>query len=125
MVKMRPQVRKGDWVIATLGKCYPNVVGDDGRKEHFSNNLDSDYTRHLVYAMKVTEIKGNNLLVSNDFYGFSEKPIKIKKDFSALIKKGRAYLRFPHKGNEESDKRLMGSFIEWLQSSCANNHNVW
>jgi len=96
---MRPSVSCGDWVIATLGKNFDAA---------FSKKKGRNYSKYLVYAMRVKKKGVTNILWSNEYRWFAEKPVKLPKQFWGFIKKGRAFkcIKKPEK---------VADFEKWVQ----------
>lgn len=161
--KIRKNAKPRDWVIGTGSK---NTRQADGSKKNFS--------KHLVYAMKVSKIKtleeyekycraklkikipiwgsnvfeemvgdciyynfstkklpeikkgvhnksnrrkdlrGINALLSNHFYYFGDKPVKIPKQFRSIIKKNQGHLKI-------TDQQFIGKFVKWLRKNFQEN----
>lgn len=102
------------------------VMGTLGKKpsRDFMEIVQGDYTKYLVYAMKVNKVKtnGNRELISNNFFLFFNEPIRIKSKFHIFIKEQRSFKHFPHKKTNESDKKLINEFWDWLnEQECDNS----
>ncbi|MCX6776089.1 MAG: hypothetical protein NT130_04555 [Candidatus Micrarchaeota archaeon] len=110
----KPKIRKkavaGDWIIATLGKKFPRIKYEPA----FAQKYKEDYAEYLVYAMKVTDKKGE-ILYSSYYYVFNSL-IKLPKRFRILIKTQQGHKKFPHQQDEEAEIKLVENFINWLKS---------
>lgn len=129
--KMRPSVRIGDWIIATLGGRYPWGSRMDRTHRPLKANLPdaerADYYKYLVYAMEVTDKqKPGDFLMSNKTYDFSGDLKKMPDDF---CKKTDNRLSFAMKNENHQtikDEEEIKHFLDWLktQTTCESNQSL-
>jgi len=110
-IGIRYGAKKGDWVIATLGKNYD--------VECFGGELFSNHGKNprffLVYAMKVTiEPDSKNTIrkpLKSSHFFIPKRPMPIPESYHEMASRGRQYRHLKY----TDDAKLIDAFESWIE----------
>jgi hypothetical protein len=112
-----------EWCKTNLPIKIPNFNSKDMKKQRgdciydFSNGVPPKI-RESVHSEKnrIRDLSGKYSLLSNQFYYFGEKPIKIPNELKCIIKQNQGHLI----KDEEKEPQIVNIFLEWIKQYPLN-----